>query len=347
LFNRNALFCLNSGICEGAGCVQEASEFQHSDEMLQYCKPVIHDLKIDRQDGRSGPDMLNLTFDEKAVNLKVEALSVQAESPISECLFYEPPRLPSLDFPFINCDLINSCSHLQQAYSPLGVRQMIMSSVNCSTPYSIWGSYDKSPESFLKSAAKSFRNTPSILRKRRRESSTPVQGGQHDKKEEASAIDHDSFLSHGSLDEKENSLKDTSSADFQISFSEDGVSLPSSKKPIIVSPPYCLKAKSTVPGKSKEKQLLYAFEGTNYTEVKNGCSVDIGVVGNHQSDIGRSGKDEIHKASIQSSFENVTNSCCHLLEVLFGIMFVLFHCWQNIFIGNSEIFNVLPLYLCF
>lgn len=60
-----------------------------------------------------------------------------------------------------------------------------------------------------------------------------------------------------------------------------------------------------MPGKSKEKQLLHAFEGTNYTEVKNGCSVDIGVVGNHQSDIGRSGKDEIHKASIQSSSENV------------------------------------------
>lgn len=60
-----------------------------------------------------------------------------------------------------------------------------------------------------------------------------------------------------------------------------------------------------MPGKSKEKRLLYAFEGTSYTEVKNGCSVDIGVVGSHQSDTRQSGKDEIHKANIQSSFENV------------------------------------------
>jgi len=298
---------LTSSICNGGGCVQLASEFQHSDEMLQYCKPIIQDLKIDCQDGRAAPDVLSLTFDEKAVDLKVETANVKAESPISECLFYEPPRLPSLDFPFINCDLINSCNHLQQAYSPLGVRQMIMSSVNCSTPFSIWGSHDKSPEAFLKSAAKSFRNTPSILRKRRRESSTPVQGGQHDKKG-TSAIDYDSFLSHGSLDEKENSLKDTASAEFQTAFSEDGVFFPSNKKPIIVSPPYCLKAKSTVPGKSKEKQLFYAFEGTHYTEVENGCSVDIGVVGSRESDTRQNGNDGIHRANIQLSFENVQTS---------------------------------------
>ena len=97
------------------------------------------------------------------------------------------------------------------------------------------GFHDKSPEAFLKSAAKSFRNTPSILRKRRRESSTPVQGGQHDKKG-TSAIDYDSFLSHGSLDEKENSLKDTTSAEFQTAFAEDGVFFPSNKKNQLLYP---------------------------------------------------------------------------------------------------------------
>ena len=42
----------------------------------------------------------------------------------------------------------------RQAYSPLGVQQMIMSLVNYSTPYAIWGSHDKSPESFLKKCSK-------------------------------------------------------------------------------------------------------------------------------------------------------------------------------------------------
>ena len=65
---------------------------------------------------------------------------------------------------------------------------MIMSSVSCSTPYAIWGSHDK---------------------------------------KKASAIDYDSCLLYGSLDEKENSLKDTSNADFQIAFAEDIVFIPS------------------------------------------------------------------------------------------------------------------------
>ena len=81
------------------------------------------------------------------------------------------------------------------------------------------------------------------------------------------------------------------------------------KKPIIVSPPYCLKAKSIVPGKSKEKQLFYAFEGTHYTEVENGCSVDIGVVGSRESDTRKNGNDGIHRANIQLSFENKWDSC--------------------------------------
>jgi myb proto-oncogene protein len=54
---------------------------------------------------------------------------VQIENPTSESMFYKPPHLPSLDFPFVSFDLINSYNHIQQEYSPLGVLQMIMSSV--------------------------------------------------------------------------------------------------------------------------------------------------------------------------------------------------------------------------
>ncbi|ERM98598.1 transcription factor MYB3R-4 isoform X1 [Amborella trichopoda] len=94
----------------------------------------------------------------------------------SEALFYEPPRIPSWDLPFVNCDLVACGGDLQQAYSPLGIRQQMMfSSIECSTPYRLWDSpCDTSPDAVLKSAAKSFGSTPSILKKRPRDPSTPV-----------------------------------------------------------------------------------------------------------------------------------------------------------------------------
>ncbi|XP_068652259.1 transcription factor MYB3R-1-like [Aristolochia californica] len=96
-------------------------------------------------------------------------------------LFYEPPRFPSLDIPFVSCDLIQSGS---EAYSPLGIRQLMMSSMNCSSPYRLWESpsHDKSPEAVLKSAAKSFMCTPSILRKRHRDLLSPLQEKKREKK---------------------------------------------------------------------------------------------------------------------------------------------------------------------
>ncbi|KAL6006209.1 hypothetical protein ACLOJK_040255 [Asimina triloba] len=99
----------------------------------------------------------------------------------SEGLFYEPPRFPSLEIPFVSCDLISSGS---EAYSPLGIRQLMMSSMNCPTPYSLWDSpsHDGSPDAVLKSAAKSFICTPSILKKRQRELLSPFQERKSDKK---------------------------------------------------------------------------------------------------------------------------------------------------------------------
>ncbi|KAG1330371.1 transcription factor MYB3R-1 [Cocos nucifera] len=103
-------------------------------------------------------------------------------------LFYEPPRFPSLEIPFVSCDLISS-GDLQQAYSPLGIRQLMMSS----TPCSLWDSpsHDESPDALLKSAAKSFICTPSIMKKRQRELLSPLQEWRNDKK---SGIDMDPVL---------------------------------------------------------------------------------------------------------------------------------------------------------
>ncbi|KAK4757835.1 hypothetical protein SAY87_019136 [Trapa incisa] len=91
-------------------------------------------------------------------------------------LCYEPPRFLSLDIPLFSCDLIQSSNDTQMDYSPLGIRQLMTSSMNCFSPCRLWDSptYDSSPEALLKNAAKTFRNTPSILRKRHREILSPL-----------------------------------------------------------------------------------------------------------------------------------------------------------------------------
>ncbi|WOK97215.1 Myb-related protein 3R-1-like isoform X2 [Canna indica] len=101
----------------------------------------------------------------------------------SGALFYEPPRFPGFEIPFVSCDLISSVD-LQQAYSPLGIRQLMMSSVSCSKPYGLWDSpsHEESPDSLLKSAAKSFMCTPSIMKKRNRELLSPISEQRADKK---------------------------------------------------------------------------------------------------------------------------------------------------------------------
>ncbi|KAJ4899183.1 Myb-related protein 3R-1 [Raphanus sativus] len=92
-------------------------------------------------------------------------------------LCYEPPRFPSADIPFFSCDLVPSNSDLRQEYSPFGIRQLMISSMNCTTPLRLWDSpcNNKSPDVMLKDAAKSFSGTPSILKKRQhRDLMSPV-----------------------------------------------------------------------------------------------------------------------------------------------------------------------------
>ncbi|TYH13063.1 hypothetical protein ES288_A06G114800v1 [Gossypium darwinii] len=99
-------------------------------------------------------------------------------------LCYEPPRFPSLDVPFFSCDLIPSGGNMQQEYSPLGIRQLMMSSMNCISPFRLWDSpsWDGSPDAVLKSAAKTFTGTPSILKKRHRDLLSPLSERRREKK---------------------------------------------------------------------------------------------------------------------------------------------------------------------
>nr|QCH41147.1 MYB transcription factor 35 [Dimocarpus longan] len=116
-----------------------------------------------------------------SVDDKPEAQTQQQDA---GALCYEPPRFPSLDIPFFSCDLIQSGNDMQQEYSPLGIRQLMMSSMNCISPFKLWDSpsKDNSPEAVLKSAAKTFAGTPSILKKRHRDLLSPLSDRRNDKK---------------------------------------------------------------------------------------------------------------------------------------------------------------------
>lgn len=120
-----------------------------------------------------GPGEPNVTQIDPSVDENL-FLETQQQGPGS--LSYEPPRFPSMDIPFLSCDLIQSGGDLQHEYSPLGIRQLMMTSINCFSPCRLWDSpshYD-SPEDVLKSAAKTFTCTPSILKKRNRDLLSPL-----------------------------------------------------------------------------------------------------------------------------------------------------------------------------
>ncbi|KAL4295595.1 hypothetical protein GQ457_12G020600 [Hibiscus cannabinus] len=99
-------------------------------------------------------------------------------------LCYEPPRFPGSDIPFFSCDLIPSGNVVQQEYSPLGIRQLMMSSMNSISPFRLWDSpsQDGSPDVVLRSAAKTFTGTPSILKKRHHDLLSPLSERRREKK---------------------------------------------------------------------------------------------------------------------------------------------------------------------
>ncbi|KAK8456833.1 hypothetical protein SEVIR_3G081600v4 [Setaria viridis] len=116
-----------------------------------------------------------------------EALPSQGDTVLSDkedagALCYEPPCFSSFEVPFVSCELVTS-SDLPE-YSPLGIRELMRSSLNFPTPVRLWGSptRDGSPDAVLKNAAKSFVRTPSIMKKRPRDLSSPSPDIRNEKK---------------------------------------------------------------------------------------------------------------------------------------------------------------------
>ncbi|MED6144230.1 hypothetical protein PIB30_013837 [Stylosanthes scabra] len=99
-------------------------------------------------------------------------------------LCYQPPCFPKLDIPFLSCDLAQSEPDMHQEFSPLGIRQLLMSPMTCLTPFRLWDSPSGGDnlDALFKSAAKTFTGTPSILRKRHRDLLSPLSDKRNDKK---------------------------------------------------------------------------------------------------------------------------------------------------------------------
>ncbi|CAM8952791.1 unnamed protein product [Rhodiola kirilowii] len=179
------------------------NEFMVTDEFTEtLCNPGteytdLHGHVDNKQSVNQMPDEAKLdecTESYPAVDeLPVEEIEMEQDG---GCLYYEPPRFPSLDVPFFSCDLVQSSNDLQQEYSPLGIRQLMMSSMNCLSPFRLWDppSRENSPDALLKSAAKTFSGTPSILKKRHRDLLSPLSDRRKDKRLDRDSK-HNSFSS--------------------------------------------------------------------------------------------------------------------------------------------------------
>ncbi|KAL8256289.1 hypothetical protein R6Q59_031356 [Mikania micrantha] len=123
------------------------------------------------------------SFETTQVNIDHHLSSVDETRGV---LSYEPPRFPSLDIPFFSCDLVQygvgDCDKEHDEYSPLGIRKLMM--MSSFSPYRLWDSPSRvdSPEAVLKTAAKTFTCTPSILKKRNRDLCSPLSEKRCEKK---------------------------------------------------------------------------------------------------------------------------------------------------------------------
>ncbi|KAL4590722.1 hypothetical protein LXL04_003663 [Taraxacum kok-saghyz] len=155
------------------------SQSYYSDLLLASC---YQSLYMPIQEQEEVISYINEDINTGSQNQILVSETEENNNPDSGVLSYDPPRFPSLDVPFLSCDLAQYGGDM---YSPLGIRRLMMSSMNCLSPYRLWESPSRaaaSPEAVLKSAAKAFTGTPSILKKRNRDLCSPLSEKRCEKK---------------------------------------------------------------------------------------------------------------------------------------------------------------------
>ncbi|CAA2964323.1 transcription factor MYB3R-3-like isoform X1 [Olea europaea subsp. europaea] len=166
--------------------------------------------------------------------------------PLYGTLYYEPPHTDS-NLPDI------SRMHSESDISP------IMSPVTFFTPPSSEGGnfFAQTPESILKIAAKSFHNTPSILRRRKSGSLLSAPASKN------SRVDREAVQETCQSTSEYNQTKISEDMESQVSLhtniSGEGDLGLCNGKSYNLSPPYLLRSKRTSVLKSVEKQLDFAF----------------------------------------------------------------------------------------
>ncbi|KAM0044129.1 putative transcription factor MYB-HB-like family [Helianthus debilis subsp. tardiflorus] len=175
------------------------SQSYYSDLLLTSCYPSesSHQFNVETQELPQNVNEVvvpttTITNAIDASSSLAAAAQVNDPSSVDETkgvLSYDPPRFPGLDIPFFSCDLVQygsgECDREHDEYSPLGIRKLMM--MSSFSPYRLWDSPSRanSPEAVLKSAAKTFTCTPSILKKRNRELCSPLSEKRCEKKLES------------------------------------------------------------------------------------------------------------------------------------------------------------------
>ncbi|CAM8963316.1 unnamed protein product [Rhodiola kirilowii] len=129
----------------------------------------------------------------------------------------------------------------------------VFSPVSFSTPPPAKGRSFLSPESILKNAAKTFHNTPSIIRKRRTEAETPPSTNKSSKAEGGTI--HDRLIRYSDTEGSGYEARDKKICD-----SPADVGNEKSESYNDISPPYRLRTKRSLVLKSVEKQLAFTFD---------------------------------------------------------------------------------------
>ncbi|XP_042512662.1 transcription factor MYB3R-3-like [Macadamia integrifolia] len=237
--------------------------YRHTNSDDAECDPLAS--KLDNSCSQSDSTPKGDSNDEIDRDNEVAGTLSQCGVPTFGSLYYEPPHLENCGIP-LDSDFSNTYYSMYQSYNS----SPTMSPISFFTPPCVKSSFSggQSPESILKNAAKSFPNTPSILRRRKREAHVAPSPEKIVETDEIKAKDRLS-----APEEKEstrNSLKWTRSISGNLCESPschgDGSVGQYYEKAFNASPPYRLRSKRTAVFKSVEKQLEFTlneekFEG--------------------------------------------------------------------------------------